>query len=306
VKALILGGDGMLGHEVLRLLAEHHETRVTLRLEPERYGAWPEFDASNTYFGVDLRYTPHLVDVMADFRPDVVVNAAGVVKQRPDGQHPLPNLEINAVLPHRVATVCRASGARLIHISTDCVFSGERGNYSEADQPSPVDTYGCAKLLGEVVGEGSVTLRTSIIGLELKRKAGLIEWFLSQAGRVDGYRRAIFSGLTTGELSRVIRDLIQRHPGASGLYHLGAAAISKYELLRMVGARCRPDVEITPDDTFRCDRSLDSSKFMRTFGYSPPTWDHMVEELCGQIRAREGLPRVPGRSATTAVGALQH
>jgi dTDP-4-dehydrorhamnose reductase len=289
MKTLILGGDGMLGHELLRLFERSHETRVTLRAEPAMYAGWSRFTPDNTYFGVDLRYTQRLLDVLADFRPEVVINAAGVVKQRPDGQDPLPNLEINALLPHRVAQACRATGTRLIHISTDCVFSGAQGNYSEGDTPSPVDTYGCAKLLGEVFAKGIVTLRTSIIGLELKRKGGLIEWFLAQPGPVPGYRHAIFSGLTTMELSRVILDLTERHRDASGLYHLGSAAISKYELLRMVGEHVRPRVQIVPDDAFRCDRSLDASRFMRTFGYQPPTWQRMVEELSSEIREREAL-----------------
>jgi dTDP-4-dehydrorhamnose reductase len=283
MRILILGGDGMLGHQLLALLRERHEVMVTLRQEPAAYAASGLFTPKNSFMGVDVRASDRLLAVLAQFHPDAVVNAVGIVKQRLDGLDVIPNLEINALLPHRLALVCRAIGARLIHISTDCVFSGDRGQYREEDRPDPVDIYGHSKLLGEVVQPGVITLRTSIIGRSLSRNTSLIDWFLQQRGRIKGYRNAIFSGFTTKELSRVIESLLDKHPGTSGLYHLSSSAISKYDLLMRLRERLQREVEIAPDDQVRIDRSLDSTRFRTEFGYTPPSWDEMLDELAQDI-----------------------
>ncbi len=284
MKILILGGDGMLGHQLLMLLRERHEVKVTLRQEFAAYAGVGLFNRENSFAGVDLRVSDRLLAVLGDFHPDAVVNAAGVVKQRPDGLDIVPNLEINALLPHRLALICAATGARLIHISTDCVFSGNRGHYREDDVPDPVDIYGHSKLLGEVARPRVITLRTSIIGRSLYRSASLIEWFLRQEGRIKGYRNAIFSGFTTKEVSRVIAYLLERHAAASGLYHLSSSAISKYDLLMRLGERLARPVEIIPDDSVRIDRSLDSSRFRAEFAYTPPSWEVMLDELAEDIQ----------------------
>src|SRR5688572_2912673 len=270
MKILILGGDGMLGHQLLKLLRERHEVKVTLRRELTAYSGTKLFSPQNASAGVDVRATDKLLAALSDFRADAVVNAVGIVKQRSDGLDVIPNLEINALLPHRLALICRAIGARLIHISTDCVFSGDRGQYREDDRPDPVDIYGHSKLLGEVTQPGVITLRTSIIGRSLSRNTSLIDWFLQQNGRIKGYRNAIFSGFTTRELSRVIETLLDRHAGASGLYHLSSSAISKYDLLLQLRDRLKRSIEIVPDDAVRIDRSLDSTRFRAEFGYAPP------------------------------------
>ena len=192
-------------------------------------------------------------------------------------------------MPHRLALICAATGARLFHISTDCVFSGNRGQYREDDIPDPVDIYGHSKLLGEVTQPGVVTLRTSIIGRSLYRNASLIDWFLRQHGRIKGYRNAIFSGFTTRELSRVIAMLLERHPGASGLYHLSSSPISKYDLLVQLRDRLGRSIEIAADDTVRIERSLDSTRFRNEFGYAPPSWDRMLDELAQDIQANAAL-----------------
>jgi len=284
MKILILGGDGMLGHQLLRLLRERHDVKVTLRQEFAAYAGSKLFSEENSFAGVDLRVSDRLLAVLSAFHPDAVVNAVGIVKQRPDGLDIIPNLEINALLPHRIALICRAIGARLIHISTDCVFSGNRGQYREDDTPDPVDIYGHSKLLGEVIQPSVITLRTSIIGRSLYRNASLIDWFLCQQGRISGYRNAIFSGFTTKELARVIEMLLQRRGDASGLYHLSSSPISKYDLLVRLRDRLGRGVEIVPDDSVRIDRSLDSSRFRVEFAYAPPSWDSMLEELADAIR----------------------
>lgn len=287
MKILILGGDGMLGHQLLLLLRDHHEVKVTLRQEFSSYAGCGFFSESNSFAGIDVRVSDRLLAVLSEFRADAVVNAIGIVKQRPDGLDIIPNLEINALLPHRLALICRAIGARLIHISTDCVFSGSRGQYREEDRPDPMDIYGHSKLLGEVAEPGAITLRTSIIGRALFRNTSLIDWFLRQKGTISGYRNAIFSGFTTKELSRVIRTLLERYPSASGLYHLSSSAISKYELLARLRDRLALDVQIVPSDEVRIDRSLDSSRFRADFSYAPPSWDQMLDELAQDIRRKQ-------------------
>jgi dTDP-4-dehydrorhamnose reductase len=209
-----------------------------------------------------------------------MINCVGVVKQREEAKAAIPNLEINALLPHRLAQLARSIGGRLIQMSTDCVFSGRRGNYRESDPSDAEDLYGKAKFLGEVSDDPCLTLRTSIIGRELTRKTGLLEWFLAQRGKtVKGFRNAIFSGFTTAEMSRIIERMLVTHPRASGLYHVSAEAISKYELLRKINDALELGITVVPEDEPHCDRSLDSTRFRKEFGYHPPAWDAMVSEL---------------------------
>jgi dTDP-4-dehydrorhamnose reductase len=286
MRLLILGGDGMLGHRLLAHLAPRHEVRVTLRQPLESYASFGLFHAGNAYGGIDLRIADSLRSALADFGPEAVINAAGIMKRRPDSEEPIPNLEINALLPHRLALLCAPIRARLVHVSTDCVFSGRRGNYTEADVPDEADLHGRTKALGEVQAPNCVTLRTSFIGRELKRKTALLEWFLAQTGSIRGFRKAIFSGFTTLEMSRIIERLLARFPAAGGLYHVSSAPISKFDLLGLIKQQLGLAVEILPYDEFVCDRSLDSSRFRSEFGYRPPDWPAMVDELARQITGR--------------------
>lgn len=286
MRILILGGDGMLGHQLYRHVRARHDAKVTLRQDFAAYRDCGLFDLAHAYTGVDVRRTETLIGVFADFRPQAVVNTVGIVKQRAEAKESVPSIEINALLPHRLAALCRAGGARLIHFSTDCVFSGREGNYGESAVPDADDLYGHSKLLGEVREAHCVTLRTSMIGPELRRKTGLLEWFLAQSGAVRGFTNAIFSGFTTLEMSRIIERLAVDFPEAHGLYHVSASPISKHDLLVLVKRKLGIDTEIVPDGEFRCDRSLDSSRFRAEFGYRPPTWDDMIDELAADMRAR--------------------
>lgn len=282
MRIIIFGGDGMLGHRLYLHLRDRHDVRVTLRRAYDAYRVHGLFEREHVLDNVEATSAEALDRVMAAYRADAIVNAIGVVKQREDADDAIRAIETNALLPHRLAAAARKYGSRLIHLSTDCVFSGRRGHYSEADLPDPVDVYGRSKLLGEVSGPGALTLRTSMIGYELARKASLLEWFLAQPGPVKGFRNAIFSGFTTNELARIIETLIVHHPEASGLYHVAAAPISKYDLLSMIRDRLGLATAIEPDDAFRCDRSLDGSRFDNTFGYQPPSWSAMIDELAAR------------------------
>jgi dTDP-4-dehydrorhamnose reductase len=288
MRILILGGAGMLGHQLVRSLSGRHEVGVTYRSGAVELETRSKGTPAATFPDVDARRLDDLVAVLGRFKPQVVVNGVGIVKQRGAAKVAVPSIEVNALLPHRLAEVCRITSARLIHLSTDCVFSGAKGNYSEADAPDPADLYGRTKLLGEVGGPGCLTLRTSIIGLELANKAGLVEWFLSQRGRVGGYRRAIYSGLTTSEMAKVIETIIVNHEGLDGVWHLSSDPISKFALLVSLATKLRrADVEVLPDDTFACDRSLDSALLRQRLGYRPPPWEAMLEGLAREIMERE-------------------
>jgi dTDP-4-dehydrorhamnose reductase len=278
----------MLGHELLRELGPSHDVAVTLRQPPSAYERHGLFNPGNAYYGIDVRHPDAVPGVLAHFGPDAVVNAVGIIKQRPDGQLTLPCLEVNALFPHRLAALSRAAGARLVHLSTDCVFSGARGNYGEEDRPDPPDVYGMTKLLGEVDDGSALVLRSSIIGLELSTSRSLVEWFLRARGTVRGFTRAVYSGLTTTEMSRLIEKLLVEHPELHGLWHVASEPISKYDLLRLLAARLgRDDVEIVPDDTVACDRSLRADRLAGATGYAPPSWDEMAAGLSELIKARD-------------------
>lgn len=274
----------MLGHQLLRQWRARHDVRVTLRREPQSYAGVRLLADSHAYYGVDAVRIDDLVGVLSDFRPETVVNAVGIVKQQSAAKESIPSIEINALFPHRLAVLCKAVGARLVHMSTDCVFSGKKGNYRENDLSDAEDLYGKSKYLGEVHESHCLTLRTSIIGTELYRKKSLLEWFLAQTGTVKGYRQAIFSGFTTIEMARIIERLLEQFPNASGLYHVSSAPISKFDLLMKIKDKLGLSLPITSDDSVVIDRSLDSSRFRREFGYVPPVWDEMINELASDIR----------------------
>ncbi len=289
MRVLILGGDGMLGSQLFRHLAPNHDVRVTLRQELPAYEALPIVaPPDRSFFGVDARDFSRVADVVKTFRPEAVVNAVGIVKQRSEAADALTNLEINAVFPHRLFLLCGSVGARLVHFSTDCVFSGRRGGYGESDLPDAEDLYGRTKLLGEVAEAPAVTLRSSIIGLEVRPGHGLVEWFLRSRGVIKGYRKAVFSGLTTLEMARLVELILTRRTDLFGLWHVAADPIDKYSLLtRLAQALGRRDVQIEPDDAFLCDRSLRGEALRAATGWRAPDWPRMVGELAEQIKARE-------------------
>lgn len=269
----------MLGHQLLACLQPRHDVKVTLRQDIEAYTAYGLFNRDNSFSGVDVRSLERVLEVMAEFRPEAVINAVGIVKQRPTAKESIPSLEINALLPHRLAILCKGIGARLIHLSTDCVFSGKKGNYLESDPSDAEDLYGKTKFLGEVHDSSCLTLRTSIIGRELSRHKSLLDWFLSQTGTVKGFTNAIYTGFTTLEMSRIIEKMLLEYPEVSGVYQVSSDPINKYELLLLIREKLGQAIEIIPDDVFCCDRSLDSSRFRAEFNYTPPAWSTMIEEL---------------------------
>jgi dTDP-4-dehydrorhamnose reductase len=279
-RVLVIGASGMLGHAVLRVFARSAGFEVwgSVRSAAARVLLPVELQ-SRTVTGIDVDDDAALGRLFAESRPDAVVNCVGVVKQLSAADDPLIAIPINSVLPHRLAKHCGAIGARLVHVSTDCVFAGTRGDYREADVADASDLYGRSKLLGEVDYPHAVTLRTSIIGPELAGAHGLVGWFLAQRGSIKGFTRAIFSGLPTVTLAEVIRDHVLRVASLRGLFHVSAAPISKYDLLRLVAAAYGRDIEIVADDRLVIDRSLDSTRFRELTGWRPPAWPELVRAM---------------------------
>lgn len=281
MRILIVGVTGMLGSALHRIFAPdaRYEVWGTLR-DSAAKRHFPVESHPRLLTGVDINDHDALVGVMTRVRPDLVLNAVGVIKQLASANDPLVVLPINALFPHRLAALSGLSGARMIHISTDCVFSGRGGHYAESDPSDAEDLYGKSKYMGEVHDQSHViTLRTSGIGHELTTRHGLIEWFLGEQGRVRGFRKAIYTGLPWVELARVIRDFVMPRPDLHGLYHVSSDPIDKYALLRLVAEVYDKTIEIAPDDSVVIDRSLDSSRFRAATGYAPPSWPALIATM---------------------------
>jgi dTDP-4-dehydrorhamnose reductase len=248
---------------------------------PQEYSRYQLLPEDHLVGGIDAFKIEEVKAVLAQVQPEAVINAIGIVKQRDEAKQAIPSIQINALFPHLLAQACIEREVRLVHISTDCVFSGERGGYTEADIPDPVDLYGRSKLLGEVQGTGCLTLRTSIVGWELSGHSSLLEWFAAQRGRIiKGYQQAIFTGFPSSVLANLIGDLVETRSDLHGLYHVASNPISKYALLvRLRDALGWDDIVIRPDAQFHCDRSLLAARFERTTGWLSPDWDAMIDVL---------------------------
>jgi dTDP-4-dehydrorhamnose reductase len=280
MRLVILGGTGMLGHTLWNSLSQSFpDTYTTIRSGVGDYGGDRLFDSDHVVDHIDVMDLRMLEGALRVIRPDVILNCIGITKRREDPQNPIPSIVLNAMFPHRLAMLAADVNAKLIHFSTDCVFDGRRGRYSDDAPANATDLYGRTKALGEVTGNNVLTLRSSFIGKEIREGTELLEWFLSQKNAVRGFKNAIYTGLTTLELCRVIEHLLLNYPDASGLYNVSSERINKFDLLRLIGEKMHRNVEIIPDESFHCDRSLDSERFRRDFGYTPPTWTKMAEEL---------------------------
>jgi dTDP-4-dehydrorhamnose reductase len=276
----VLGATGMLGHTVLRLFAQDPGLTVFGSARtPSSARLLPAGVRDRIVTGVDVESMDSLAGAFAETRPGLVVNCVGLVKQLSAADDPLVALPINAMFPHRLSRLCAVANARLVHVSTDCVFSGTKGMYTEDDTSDAKDLYGRSKYLGELHQPHAITLRTSIIGHELAGAHGLVEWFLSQTSAVRGYSRAIFSGLPTVELARVIRDHVLPNPRLHGVYHVAAEPIAKLDLLNLVAKAYDRSIPITPDASVQIDRSLNGERFRAATGYAAPAWPELVRRM---------------------------
>ena len=280
MKILVLGVSGMLGNAVFRYCSEdsQHEVIGSARSDSVRRN-FSEALGQRIVTGTDVDNQDSLALLFAKVKPDVVINCVGLIKQMADANDPLQAIPINSLLPHRLARLCDIAGARLIHVSTDCVFSGSKGNYLESDASDAKDLYGRSKFMGEVDYPHCITLRTSIIGHELNSAKSLVGWFLAQQGSVKGYTKAIFSGLPTIELAHVIRDVVLPQPALRGLYHIAAEPINKFDLLTLVAQSYRKEIEIVADEQLVIDRSLNAQRFRAATGYVAPAWPELIQKM---------------------------
>lgn len=288
MRILVLGGNGRLGHRLWLAARDRHETWATFRGRLEGQPWATLFDRRRAIEDVRGNDLSSLDRALATARPDVVINALGLVKQRPDGADAGPAFVANCLVPQYVSHRCSAAGIRLIQVSTDCVFSGSKGSYSETDEPDAFDVYGLTKRLGEV-GGNHLTVRTSFIGRNLSGSEGLLEWFLSQHDRVNGYRHAIFSGMTAEFLAQTLISVAEDHPRLAGLRHLAASPIDKYELLCRLAAAFDTNIDVIPTDEPRIDRSLDDRQFRDETGIPHPSWDEMIGRLASDPTPYEQL-----------------
>ena len=282
----------MLGHKVYQSLKERFpETCCTIRQtkQDERIAKISLLQSDNVIESVNAEDLNSVAKVLAEQRPDVIVNCVGIIKQRSEAKASLPSITVNSLLPPWLGEQCASWGGRLIHISTDCVFSGKgNGNYKEDDPSDAEDLYGKSKYLGEVSTGNAITLRTSIIGRELFNRSSLLEWFLSQQRKqVSGFKNALYSGVTTNHLAEVIGDVIQYHPKLTGLYQVTSQTISKCDLLHLLRDAYKLDVEIVPDETFHCDRSMAGDLFRRATGYVCPPWPKLAAQLASDTTPYE-------------------
>ena len=270
----------MLGHKLVQVLREHAEVWGTLRGGFADVEGFDLFEKQRCVEGIDIENVDSIRKPIDQLRPDVVINAVGIVKQIPSSKDTIRVLTVNSIFPHRLNELATEFGFRLFCISTDCVFDGRRGDYSETDAPNADDLYGKSKNLGEVLSDRCLTLRTSIIGRELQTCHSLVEWFLSNTGKsVKGFANAIYSGFPTIVLADIIRSLIFEHPELNGLYHVSSDPINKYDLLGLLNKSYGANIEIERDEKFKIDRSLDSTKFKNATGFLPASWEVMIGQM---------------------------
>lgn len=284
----------MLGHKLFQVLPRRFpQTACTVRTAPALFRERHLFPSDLVYEGIDVRDAAAVNRVVDEFRPDVLVNAVGLIKQLQEGNTRPTAIRINALLPHDLQEAAARVGGRTVHFSTDCVYRGDRGAYVEDDPSDAIDVYGRTKYLGELEGPGALTLRTSIVGRQLRGSESLIEWFLSQeGGHVRGFTRALYSGVTTDHLAELVGELLAAHPMPEGLYHVSGPAISKYELLCLVREVFDLDVTIEPDEDFALDRTLDDRRFREATGLPKRSWKEMLVQMAANpIPYLSGAPK---------------
>ena len=278
MKVIIFGAGGMLGNTLIKTISQdsNYEVYGTLR---NKINFFDKYNSIKIFKNISCENIKEVREILIQIKPDIIINCIGVVKQLKEANDHELSILANSLFPHQLHNICKEINARLIHISTDCVFSGKKGLYSENDNPDPSDLYGLSKLLGEINSENVLTIRTSIIGHSINSNHGLIDWFLEQKLKIKGYRKAIFSGLTTIELSQVILKHILTNNSLNGIMHISNLPISKFDLLNLVSRVYKKSIIITPDDNLIVNRSLNSSKFIKQTGYRPPSWETMIEEM---------------------------
>ncbi len=281
MRVLVLGAGGMLGHKLMqRLSAQGFEVAGTIRATAPDQVLREALPSAKLLTGISAEHLDSVECAIQEVRPHAVANCIGIIKQLDEAKDPVPSIAVNALFPHRLAHLCRQHDARLIHFSTDCVFSGDRGPYRDDSFPDAGDLYGRTKLLGEVGALGALTIRSSIIGHELRGHRSLVDWFLSQqGGRIKGFANALYTGVTTAVMADLVGSLLSQWPDLHGVWQVASTPVSKYDLLVMLRQIFSIDVVIERDEVFHCDRRLDGSRFYQQTGWTAPSWLEMAQAL---------------------------
>lgn len=271
----------MLGHMIVRILSAQHDVYGT---SSARNDDAPSFSKvlpkENWVDQLDVANWLAVEAIISKIQPDVIINCIGVVKQKLNSRNISDAIYLNSLIPHKLAQFCESAAIRFIHISTDCVFEGTPGIKLLSDTPNATDVYGTTKRLGEVNSDKALTLRTGFVGRQLSGSEGLFEWVRAQKGKkITGFRNAIYSGLTTMALARVIQQVIEFNELLSGLYQVASEPISKFDLITHLNVLWDLGLTVTPDTTFVCDRSLDGSCFSDVTNITIPSWEEMLVEF---------------------------
>lgn len=285
MRILILGGSGLIGHKLLQKLTHRFDdVHATLRGDAGRFEWTGLFDGPNIHENFNARDHEAVEQRLNGINPDVVLNCIGITKRRPEVNNPLNAISVNSLFPHWLARWAGERGKRVIHFSTDCVFDGAEGNYSEDSPTTGTDAYGQTKALGEIRYDHTLTIRSSFVGQELAVHSELLDWFLQQRGKtIKGFTDAWYSGISTIEMARIVGDIIEHHPDLNGLYQLSTAEpVSKYELLCLARESYDLEVEIIPDDSLSVRPTLDGTRLRREIGYTVPSWPQMMQGLASE------------------------
>ena len=280
VDVLIFGVNGMLGNTLFSYFSEMTSINVIgILRDINKLPIDFKYQKSKNIFTFEFINESNLKKILCKFNPKVVINCVGIVKRHPDSENPRISILINSLFPHLLNEACSLINAKLIHISTDCVFSGKDGFYNEKDYPDSNDLYGRTKLLGEVITNNAITLRTSYIGRELVTERGLLSWFIAQKKTIKGFSKAVFSGLPTVEIARIINEFVIPNKNLNGLYHLSSNPIDKFTLLNLINSTYKLNKKIEKDSEYIINRSLDSTRFREATGYKPLEWEKAIRVM---------------------------
>ena len=277
MKILVLGASGLIGRTIYHHLRGYPQYDVigTLRAN----GPYKKRQNNQLKYNIDALDFNKLSALVHEVKPSQIINCIGVTKHVQAQSDSTTLIQLNSVLPHFLAKLSNIVNARLIHISTDCVFSGQTGNYSDEDSTDALDIYGKSKALGELTDVRNLTIRTSTIGHEFGTQHGLLEWFLAQHETCLGYRSAIFSGLPTITLAKILAESVIPRSDLTGLYNLSSHPINKFDLLNKIKFQYQKDIEILPSDDLKINRSLNSDVLKSKIGLVVPTWDELITEM---------------------------
>lgn len=276
MRVLILGADGMIGHKMAQTFAKYP---IDLGLN-SRYNSKfiRKIFPKASIFEYDLN-KKKIEQLLNYYNPEFIINAVGITIRRGACGDQKTNY-INAILPREIDTWCMSNNKKQIHFSTDCVFSGKKGNYSDFDLTDADDSYGKTKGLGEINSDNTLTIRSSMIGRELFNNTELLEWVVKHKNqKINGFDNAVYSGVTTLWMSKTVYKIIKNLPKLSGIWNVSSRPISKYELIKKINDQFMLNIDIVRDSSFYSNKSLNSNRFFSETNFEIPNWDDMLSEL---------------------------